>query len=394
MARNITVGIDIGSWETKVVVSEISISEEGKEIPKIIAIGKSESRGLRHGYVVNNKEASKSVELAIRNAEKSLQLPIKKVFISVGGIGIQSVSAVGSVVISRADSEITNLDMDKATASAQSSLPESAILNKRIIHAIPLSYKIDGKTALGNPIGMKGMKLEVKVLFVTCLEHHLNDIIQAVEEAGLEVIDVTPAPFATAHVMLTKAQRIAGCVLCNIGSETTSIVVYENNVPISLEVFEIGSNDITNDIALGLRIPLEEAEQVKLGSVVGGNYPKKKLDEIIAARLSDIFDLVESHLKKIGKSGLLPAGIILTGGGACFPLIEEFARGYLKLPAKVGVLSQHFGKQELKDSSWSVAFGLCVYGFSSDNAGTVHVSSIGIKKSLGKLGDWFKQFLP
>ncbi|MEN9647908.1 MAG: hypothetical protein RLY57_712, partial [Candidatus Parcubacteria bacterium] len=306
MSRTLAVGLDIGTWETKVVVCEHARDTNKKDIFKIVATGKAETRGMRHGYVAHADEVVKSIESAIFAAEKSLGTPIKRVFLSVGGIGLGSAISIGTSVISRADSEITMLDIDKAMEASQHTLPEAATINRKIIHTIPLSYKIDGKPALGNPIGMKGMKLEVKTLFITCLDHHLNDLIEAIEEAGLEVVDVTPSPFAAAHVMLTKAQRIAGCVLANIGSETVSIAVYENNTPLSLEVFPIGSNDITNDIALGLRIPLEEAEQVKLGSVVGGNYPKKKLDDIVGARLSDIFELIEAHLKKIGKSGLLP----------------------------------------------------------------------------------------
>ncbi len=397
MARPIAIGIDIGSWETKVVVSELS-HENGKPSAKIISVGKSESKGMRHGYIVHRSDVVKSIDSAIRMASKAAGgLPIKKVFLSIGGIGVQSSISVGSVIISRADSEITELDMQKSLDQAQLGLPESATLNRRIVHAIPLSYKIDGKVALGNPLGMKGMRLEVRALFVTCLEHHLNDLIECIEEVGLEVIDVTPAPFAAAHMILTKAQRIAGCVLANIGSETVSIVVYENNVPISIEIFPIGSNDITNDIALGLRIPLEEAEQVKLGSVVGGNYSKRKLDEIIIARLSDIFDLIEAHLKKIGKSGLLPAGIILTGGGSSFASIEEFARNFLKLPSRIGSIPQMSNtsnKLEIKDSSWSVAYGLCVYGFSSGETASIHSNPFNVGKALKKLGRWFQQFLP
>jgi cell division protein FtsA len=402
MARIITTGVDIGSYQTKIVIAE-RVLVNGKETVRILGTGRSESRGLRHGYVVHKSDTSRSVQVALAEAVRMAGVPVKRVFLGISGIGLQSSISVGGTVISRADAEITHLDLEKALDASQNSLPEYATVNRKVIHAIPLSYKIDGKIALGHPLGMKGMKLEVRALFVTCLEHHLNDLIEVVEEAGLEVIDVTPSPFAAALVMLSKAQRIAGCILANIGSETVSIAVYENNLPISVEVFPIGSNDITNDIALGLRIPLDEAEQVKLGSVVGGNYPKKKLDEIIAARLSDIFDLIESHLKKLGKSGLLPAGVILTGGGSSFATIEDFARSFLKLPARVGLLQfdknradqSNQNKIELKDSSWSVAYGLCMYGFSSGEEGPlpprIGKGFIDLCKSITR---WFKQFLP
>ena len=395
MSRTIAVGLDIGTWETKVVVCEHGRDSNRKDVYRIIGTGKAETRGMRHGYVAHAEEVVKTIEMAVHAAEKSCGVPIKRVFLSVGGIGLGSAVSTGSSVISRADSEITMLDIDKAMEASQSTLPESATINRKIIHTIPLSYKIDSKPAYGNPIGMKGMKLEVKTLFITCLDHHLNDLIEVIEEAGLEVIDVTPSPFASAHVMLTKAQRIAGCVLANIGAETVSIAVYENNTPYSLEVFPIGSNDITNDIALGLRIPLEEAEQVKLGTVVGGNYSKKKLDDIVGARLSDIFELIESHLKKIGKSGLLPAGIILIGGGAHFNSIDEFARNYLRLPAKIASIPiQPNTKLEIKDSSWAVAYGLCIYGFSAGADGAVHARGGSLSSKFKKFISWFKQFLP
>jgi cell division protein FtsA len=243
---------------------------------------------------------------------------------------------------------------------------------------------------------MKGNKLEGKILFITCLERHLEDLIQAVENTGVEVEDAMAAPLAASLVSLTKAKKIAGCVLTNIGSETTSIVIYENNVPVSLEVFPIGSNDITNDIALGLKIPLEEAEKVKVGLISQTSYPKKKLEEIISARLSDIFDLIETHLKKIGRSGLLPAGVILTGGGAGLHTIEEFARSSLKLPSKVSsTVLPNGSKYQIRDGSWSVAYGLTIWGMSGDNRLLDSGSVSALTKKLARaIGNVLKPFLP
>jgi cell division protein FtsA len=335
MARNIVVGVDIGTHYTRVVVAE-QLEEKDRLLPRIIGTGIAESRGLRHGYIVNQKEAAETVREAMKEAERSSGLPINKAFLAVGGVGLEGLSASATVIVSRGDSEVTSLDLEKIEEVAKNSIPRSSIVNRRILHVVPIAYKLDGKDVLGrNPIGMKGNKLEGKILFITCLERHLEDLIQAVENTGVEVEDAMAAPLAASLVSLTKAKKIAGCVLTNIGSETTSIVIYENNVPVSLEVFPIGSNDITNDIALGLKIPLEEAEKVKVGLISQTSYPKKKLEEIISARLSDIFDLIETHLKKIGRSGLLPAGVILTGGGAGLHTIEEFARSSLKLPSKV-----------------------------------------------------------
>jgi len=403
--KNIAVGIDIGTYKVKVVVAEQS---ERGSFPRILGVGQAESKGLRHGYIMYPNDATKSVRQAILQAEKATKIKINKVFLSVGGIGLSSISTVGSVMISRADSEITQLDLDNAIEESQNQIPSTFIQNRRIIHSIPTYFRIDGKPILGkNPVGMKGVKLEVKVLFITSLEHHLQELVQAVEEAGVEIIDVMAAPLAASLVTLSKAEKVAGCILANIGSETVSIVVYEDDIPTSLEIFQIGSNDITNDIALGFKVSLEEAEKIKKEHNSDRdrdrNTSKKKLDEIVSARLSDIFELIEAHLKKIDRSGLLPAGIILTGGGSGITTIEDLAKAYLKLPTKTTGLACDIDKVEcfdknvrIKDSNWAVAYGLTIFGLQADD-NPVMISNITrglvkrIKASIVKL---FKQFLP
>lgn len=391
--RNITVGIDIGTYQVKVVVAEL-IKEDEKKIPRIIGTGFSESKGLRHGYIINNADVTESIRTAVALAEKSSGVKIHKAFVAIGGIGLQAVTSTMSIMTSRADLEITELDINKVSELCEQELPIPVIQNRRVLHSIPLSYKIDGKTVLAKtPLGLKSTRLEAKMLFVTCFESHLNDLMQSVEEAGIQVIDVMASPIAASFVTLTKSQMIAGCVLANIGAETISIVVFENNIPISLEVFQIGSTDITNDIALGLKIPLEEAENIKIGSLGSNSFSKKKLEEIIQARLSDMFELIENHLKKIGRNGLLPAGIFITGGGSNIGTIEDFAKVALKLPSRMATLNLADQKSRIKDSTWAVAYGLCMLGFSKD----VRVG-LGVKSSVNetkeKILGWIKQFLP
>ncbi len=394
MARNIITGIDIGTYHIKVVIADASEKNE-KGFPKIISVGTAESRGLRHGYIVNIQDVTDSIKEAIERAESHTEIKVKKAFVSVGGIGLGSITATSSVIITRADSEITSLDVKKVQEQCEKDIPTSSSLNKKIIHSIPLYFKIDGKIALGKPEGMKGNRLEVKTLYITCLEHHLNDIIQAVEDIGINVQDVMASPIAASLVTLTKSQKIAGCVLANIGAETVSIAVFENNIPVSLEIFPIGSTDITNDIALGLKVPLEEAEQIKIGAITGSSYPRKKLEEIVYARLSDIFELIEAHLKKIGRNELLPAGIIITGGGSGLTNIEELAKVSLKLPSRIGTI--HLGiqeKQSYKDSTWAVAYGLCILGTHSNEDVPLDSSSRIIENSKKTIKAWLKQFLP
>ncbi len=394
MARQITVGIDIGTYQVKVVVAEL-VREEGKHTPtaRIIGTGLAESKGLRHGYIIHGSDVTESIKTAVALAEKSSGVRIRKALIAVGGIGLASMTSTSSTIISRADLEVSELDIEKVEEQCQKDLPAPLIQNRRVLHAIPISYKVDGKMVLAKtPLGMKGTKLEVKMLFITCLESHLEDLLGAVEEAGVEVIDVMASPIAGSFTVLSKSQKIAGAVLANIGAETISIVVFENNLPISLEVFQIGSTDITNDIALGLKIPLEEAENIKLGSLGPNSFSKKKLDEIIHARLTDMFELIENHLKKIGRNGLLPAGIFITGGGSGIGSIEDFAKVSLKLPSRIGVINLG-EKNRVKDSTWAVAYGLCMIGFSKEEKRELGVKDK-MNKGTEKVLGWIKQFLP
>lgn len=393
MSRNITVGIDVGTYQVKVVVAEL-VKDNSKSVTRVIGTGFTESKGLRHGYIINSSDVTESIETAVKMAEKISGVKIHKAFIAMGGIGLSGITGTASTVIGRADLQITELDIEKLGELCEQNLPVSLIQNQRILHSIPISYKIDGKTVLAKtPVDLKATKLEVKMLFITCLEPHLSDLLEAVEEAGVEVIDCLASPIAGSFVTLSKTQKMAGCVLANIGAETISIVVFENNIPVSLEVFPIGSTDITNDIALGLKIPLEEAENIKVGSIGPGSYSKKKLDEIISARLADMFELIDNHLKKIGRNGLLPAGIFITGGGSSIGTIEDLAKATLKLPSRVASLVFGDQKSAIKDSTWSVAYGLCVLGLSKEEK-----NDIGIQRRLSSVGDkissWIKRFLP
>lgn len=393
MARNIITGIDVGTYNVKVVIADARERTE-RGFPRILGVGMSESRGLRHGYVTNIRDVADSVKRAIAIAEEKSGVKVRKAFVGMAGIGLGSVVVSSTIMTSRADAEITELDLSKLHEQSEKDMPHAAIANRRIIYDIPLQYKIDGLPALGSPEGMTGNKVELKTLYITCLDHHVADLIQAVNEAGIEVEDVMAAPLAAGFVTLSKTQKVAGCVLANIGAETVSIAVFENNIPTSLEVFPIGSTDITNDIALGLKVPLEEAEQIKIGAITGSSYPRKKLEEIIAARMSDIFELIEVHLRKIGRNGLLPAGIVITGGGSGLNSIDDMAKASLKLPSRIGSIGVVENKSSFKDATWAVSYGLCIWGTHADEGPDIDTSSEIIRQLWKKTVRWFKQFLP
>lgn len=362
-------------------------------LPRIIGTGMAESRGLRRGFVINVSEVAKSVKHAISQAEKTAGLQIKRASLGVGGVGVNAFSQIGTTAISRADLEITVLDINKAVEESQNAIAESVLLNRKIIHRIPISFKIDGKLVLGQPIGMKGAKLEAKTFFVTCLEQHLDNLTEAVELAGVKVENLTVSPFPASLVNLTRTQKIAGVALANIGAETTAIAIIENDLPVSLEVLPFGSSDITNDIALGLKISLEEAENLKVGNTPLANFSRRKLDEIIEARLSDIFELINNHLKKVNRNGLLPAGIVITGGGAGTINVEQSARTNLNLPAKTltGLLGVN-SKIQVKENVWSNVYGLCL--IDEESVGGIQTNFGGnfVRKAQLDILNWLKKY--
>lgn len=385
MKRRIATGIDIGTYQVKmVVVEELSDKKTGRQL-RILGTGLAESKGLRHGYIVNKEEVSASILKAKQEAESAARIPLRAGFLAVGGISLDEARATGSTIISRADQEITVLDIEKAGKAAREAAAPG-FLNRHVLHSIPLEYRIDGNKALGDPLGMNGVRLEVDYLFVTCLAQHEDALSQAVEDADIEVIDQMASPLAGSYVLLEGDQKMKGCVLANIGAETISIVVYDEGIPVSVKVFPMGASHITDDIALGLRVSLEEAERVKIGRLSGAMYPRKKVDSLIENRLVTMFALIDKHLKSLGRRGPLPAGIIISGGGAGIGSISDIARGSLKLPARLAEFRLS-SDTKIRDATWAVAYGLALWGLTGDTS----APEKGIGASISK---FFRQFLP
>ncbi|MFZ1020024.1 MAG: cell division FtsA domain-containing protein [Minisyncoccia bacterium] len=356
MIRNISVGIDVGSSMTRVVVGEFL---KGEKNPKIIGVGMAPTEGMRHGYVVSPSLATASIKNALRLAEKSSEIKIKRAFVALSGATLQGVMSGGGAIVSKADGEVTALDINKALQDCEENLNNgTSANNKKIIHTYPISFKLDGKEVLGRLEGLRGTKLETKALFVTYSVVHLEDLLSVIAEAGVETIDVIAAPVALSSLVLSEKQKIVGVALVDIGAETTSLSIFENEKLIALHTFSIGGAEITNDLALGFKIPLQRAEDLKLGNV-SEEFSGKKLEEIIEARLLDIFESIENNLKKIKRSELLPAGAVFVGGGANIPSLVELSKSVLKIPSSIGG-SEIFGnnKTKLRDPAWFAALGL------------------------------------
>ncbi len=362
----------------------------GEKNPKIIGVGESPSAGLRHGYIIDSTSVTKSLHNAVAQAEKTSGIKIKRAFLSVSGVSLKSENNTGEAIISKANGEVTNLDINRALQDAEDNLN---LNNKKVIQVYPVSFKLDGKEVMGRIDGIRGTKLEIKALFLTYSVQHLEDLINVLARAGIETLDVIASPIALSNIILTERQKIVGVALVNIGAETTSLSVFDNGNLISVQTFSIGSCDITNDLALGFKIPLEKAESLKQGHDTE-EFSKKKLDEIIEARLCDIFESIENNLKKLKRSELLPAGIIFVGGGANISKLEELAKSTLKLPCSIGS-TEIFGniKTKLRDPSWFTVIGLLIS--SRDSAGYSSNSFGGLLNNLKSvIKSSMKQLMP
>jgi cell division protein FtsA len=396
MRHTTTCGIDNGTSLTRVVVCNASGA--------IIGAGIVPTRGIRHGYVISRDEAADSLSVAIGDAQAESGERIRSASLAISGIGVHAEYALGTAMVTRADSYISKLDIDKAIADAEARLD---LKNKSILHAFPIIFRVDGKELPTRPEGIQGFKLEVKVLFITCIQQHLDDILAVAHDAGIKVTSITATPIATHHLVLSDLQRNFGCALIDIGAETVSVAIFENGSLASTHVFGIGSLDITKDIALGLRVTPEEAENIKLGVVGFSTVNKKKLDEIVEARLSDIFELIDKYLKKIGRSGLLPAGAIITGGGAQIPMIESVAKNMLRIPVRIGFVEfpTTGTAKTSKDQRLLVAYGVATGSLDRPSSSGRSSSSRSSRTSsnsltgdhdgfLATIKNFFKQLMP
>ncbi len=409
------VGIDVGTSSVRVVQAKVDHQAGAFNI-----IGASEvaSSGLRRGVIVDIEEAVSSISSALEKVERMTGVPVTTANISVSGSHISSLSSHGVIAVSRADGEITENDIVRCIDASQAiSIPQ----NKEVLHVFPKTFMLDGQSGIKDPAGMTGIRLEVDTIIVQAGLPFVKNLTRAIMQAGLEIQDLVLAPAAAAEAVLSKRQKDLGVCLLDLGAGTTSLAVYEEGDLLHTVVLPLGQMHITNDIAIGLRCSIETAEQVKLQ--FGHTDPKavtkgeeinlNTLDpaeeqsvsrdyvvEIIEARLEEIFSLVSSELKKIQRDGKLPAGIVITGGGAKLPGLVEFSKKYLRLPSVLG-LPQNVSTviDRVQDPSFATAVGLVLWGgkFSSSvgqaQFGSV-VKNILSGQNVAKIRKWFKSFLP
>lgn len=353
-------GIDIGTYHIKVVIAE-AMSQGGL---RIAGTGSAVSKGMRHGYIISIKDAIRSISEAVHAAEQASGTKVRTAYLAIGGIGLDEMRSTGEVTLTTSGGNVTSRDIGRAIQDSERRI-SAQLTNRKVIHAIPLEHRLDGVKVAGRVIGMHGSKISVDTLLITTLEQHYNDLVDAVEGAGIEIEGEMASPLSASLISLTKEQKMKGVVLANIGAETISIAVFENDVPISVKVFPLGSSDITNDLAISLRVPLAEAEQVKRGAITQTDAPRKKIEDVVDMRLKDMFNIIDVHLKTINRHRILPGGIVITGGGSSITNARDIAKATLRLPSQLGTTPIN-ARALSADATWAVSFGLCRWGYSNE----------------------------
>lgn len=400
------VGLDVGSSKITVVVGEPD--EEG--VLSVIGIGTSRTTGVKKGIVTEVEETVSGISEAIEMAEGLSGSQIASAVININGGHISSINSRGVVAVARADGEISKNDVIRAEEAAQAVQISS---NKEILHAIPRFYNIDNGEAVKDPLGMSGVRLEVETHLIAVSQQANKNLSKTVTQAGMAIEEIVVSPLAAAKASLTKRQRELGCVLVDMGAATTGITVMQDDSVFYTKVFPIGAASITNDIAIGLRTSVDVAEKVKLkyGYAVSADVDdkdridlsaidiseeaivtRKNVAEIIQDRLEEIFALIRDELRRINCDTLLPAGIIITGGGSKLAGIDDLAKSYFRLPVNIGKPHSLGGLTEkIYDPSFSTAVGLMLFSYEQGGGKN---NGIAVESIYNKAKELFKTFLP
>ena len=406
-------GIDIGNSQVKVVIAKIDRDTLGAEI---LGMGNAVSNGLRRGMVVDMEETIENVRTAVQRAEAMAGVSIKRAYLAVNGLHIKTQTSRGVIAVSRADNEISQNDIDRVLQAASVvSLPA----NREIIHVIPRNYIVDGTEYVKNPLGMKGVRLEAEVFIIDGLSPYLRNVAKCVNENNIEVAGLVFAPLASSLAVLDKNQREYGVLNLDFGGGISTLTVFEEADLLHSVVLPIGSKHITADLAVALRTSMDIAERVKLehGATSEGEdlrkkgnldlselmseegfvLPRKQLIRVVDARAQELLEMVTNELKRIPK-GMLPAGVVLSGGGANLPGLAALVKEKLRLPVRIARPLNLVGVADILDwPSFAVAAGLITWGIDEElSEGKKGGSGGQFSKSdlFNKVVGWLKNFSP
>ena len=370
------VGIDVGTKNVRCVIGYIDADGDA---PKIVGVGTAPNSGMRKGTVTNLAGPAEAIDTALGAAERMSGHQVKTAVLSVNGSHLTSIKADGMITVGTTDNEVTPEDIVRLEDMATTG---KIAQNREILEIVAHSYRLDGQDNK-DPIGMTGTRLEIKANVVSGLLPHITNLQKLAEMAKVEVSSVVPAVLASAQAVLTENQRENGVAVLDIGAATTGVAVFEEGDLQYLSVIPLGGQNVTNDLAIGLRTDPEIAESVKLAHArFGGkklgkvetkhekktySFEQSEIDEIVGARYEEIFEAVAKELKKAGRAGKLPSGAVLTGGGANTKGLVDFTKEQLGVAARLGKPSEYGGaSNEIKGPEFSAAAGLMLIDAASD----------------------------
>lgn len=408
--ERVLTSVDIGSAKIRTVVAVVD-GDQDQEVPNVIGVGLSPSLGMRKGHVIDVEELIHNIISSIEDAERMAGVPINHAFVGMSGSHIEAFDSRGVIAIS--GSEITPDDVGRVLEAAQAvSIPA----NRRILHIEPKYYAVDEQRGIKNPVGMTGIRLEVEAHIITGHVQHVKNIEKCVDQAGLDIDQIVPATIAASEAVLTKRQKELGVCVIDIGAGCTSIAVFEEGTIVHSVCLPIGGESVTNDIAIGLRTSIDTAEKIKIefGSVLPQEIAeremidlssvskvdtqtvsKRYMAEIMEARYYEIFSLVKEELERIGRSGMLPAGALLTGAAVKAPGVLDLARDSLGLPVQMGFPVDIGGViEKVDDPAYATALGTLVWGMRENHYHSPRLGSMQMKQAARQMTSWFKSLLP
>jgi len=407
---DIVVGLDIGSGKVCTFIGELV---ENDKI-EIIGIGTAPSLGVKKGVIIDLDQAILSVKESIESAERMAGIRIHSAFVSIAGSHITSINSKGVIAISGESPEITENDIEKVIEAAKAGIVSS---EKELIHTLSREFIVDGQSGISDPLGMSGARLECKVHIINGSVTAVQNLIKCVEGAGLDIEEIIFGTLASSNAVLSNAEKELGVLVVDIGAGTTEIAIFIEGGLAYSAVLPVGGIQITNDLAVGLRTSIEEAEKIKInyGSAVENsaspeklieisntdginkhNVTKKYLVEIIEPRVSEIFNLLGTEIRKSRYYNMIPGGIVITGGSSLLPGISEIAEQVLNLPSRLG--RPHYEGEladMINDPSYSGAVGLLSFATESYSNGRSFKSTKRkprVKNIFTKIINWLKDF--